>query len=106
MYLCLPVYCVSSSRQFSFQYSCPGTWNTSASLCTEVICAIQNVGDNAGVDAEVSKLPELCPGQGIWIFLPSPCCFTAHRWPFGFVSAGVLPHTGIAALALLMETEH
>lgn len=21
--------------------------------------------------------------RGIWIFLPSPCCCTAHRWPFG-----------------------
>lgn len=35
-----------------------------------------------------------------------PCYFIAHRWPFGFVSGGILPHTEIAALVLLMETEH
>lgn len=44
--------------------------------------------------------------RGMWIFLASPCCSTAHRWPFGFVSAGILPHTGTVAWALLMETEH
>lgn len=104
-YLCQTA--VSSSPQFSFLYSCPGTWKTSASLCKEMVCAIQNVVDCPGVDAEVSKDSLSCvQDRGMWIFLPSPCCCTAHRWPFGFVSAGILPHTGVAALALLMETEH
>lgn len=66
--------CVRSS-QFSFQYSCPGTWSTSASLCTEVVCAIKYVVDNPGVDAEVSKLPELCPGQGNVDFPALPLLF-------------------------------
>lgn len=39
------------------------------------------------------------------VLLPSPYHCIAHRWPFGFFAV-ICTLTGIAALALLMETEH
>lgn len=82
-----------------------------------MVCAIQNVLSCAGVDAEVPGDRLGCV-QGRWIrselmlyvvlgvLLPSPYHCIAHRWPFGFSFAAVCTLTGIAALALLMETEH
>lgn len=83
VYLCLPVYCVRlfttlyiSALHHNLAFSIPALVPGTPLLpSAEVICAIQNVVDNPGVDAEVSKLPELCPGQGNMDFPALPLLF-------------------------------
>lgn len=64
MYVCLPAHVYTScSPLLSLHFLCPGTWKAGTSLCTEMVCAIQNVLGCPGVDAEVLGQRRLCPGQ-------------------------------------------